>query len=119
VLAGGGGGRGGVVDGTERPIRAAAPPRANGGGPHHDHARAFDRPRDHRAAANVVPERLSISLAHGVSFGLTGSIEGDGRCRTKGDGMLVSASAGSGGVEAGADGCAKDAAEKSILKCEQ
>jgi hypothetical protein len=33
--------------------------------------------------------------------------------------MLVSASAGSGGVEAGADGCAKDAAEKSILKCEQ
>ncbi len=118
VLAGGSGGRGGVVGSTERPIRAAATSRANCG-PHYDDVRAFDRPRDYRAAG-VVPERLSISLAHGVSFGLTGSIEGDGRRRTKGDGMARERLGGVGrGVEAGADGCAKDAAEKSILKREQ
>jgi hypothetical protein len=78
VLAGRGGGRGGVVGSTEWPIRAAAPPRANGP-PHHHHdddddARAFDRPRDDRAANVAIPDCLSICLARGVSFGLAGSI---------------------------------------------
>jgi hypothetical protein len=82
VLAGRGGGRGGVVGSTEWPVRAASP-RANG--PCHD-ARPFDGPRDDRAADVAIPDRLSISLAHGVpcgfavSYRLTGFIGGDGGC---------------------------------------
>jgi hypothetical protein len=81
VLAGRGGGRGGVVGSTEWPIRAASP-RANG--PRHD-ASPFDEPR-YDKNADGVPDRLSICLAHGVpcgfalSYGLTGALEGDGRC---------------------------------------
>src|SRR5215210_3119969 len=77
LLAGRGGGRGRVVGSTEWPIRAAAPPRANG--PHHD-ARPLDRARND-GAADGVADRRSISLAHGVSFGLTESIEEAGGCR--------------------------------------
>jgi hypothetical protein len=86
VLAGRGGGRGGVVGSAEWPVRADSPPRANR--THHD-ARSFDWPRDDREADGV-PDRLSISLAYGIPFGfavsftLTGSIEGDGgNCSTK------------------------------------
>jgi hypothetical protein len=82
VLAGRGGGRGGVVGSTEWPIRAAASPRANG--PRHN-ASPFSGPR-YDKNADGVSDRLSISLAHGVpcgfalSYGLTGALEGDGGC---------------------------------------
>ena len=80
VLAGRGGGRGGVVGSAEWPVRAASPPRTNGA--YHD-ASPFDWPRDYRDAGGV-SDLLSISLGNGVpcgfavSFTLTGSIEGDG-----------------------------------------
>jgi hypothetical protein len=74
VLAGRGGGGSGVVGSTEWSIRTPCPPRAND--PHHD-ARPFFGPHDDRDADGV-PDRLSICLALAVSFGLTGSIEGDG-----------------------------------------
>lgn len=82
VLAGRGGGRGGVVSSAEWPVRAACPPREDGY--HHD-ASPFDGPR-YDKNADGVSYRLSISLAYGVpcgvavSYRLTGSIEGDGGC---------------------------------------
>jgi hypothetical protein len=79
VLSGRGGGRDGVVRSAEWPLRATGPYRANES---HDDARPFDGTHDN-GAANVVPDRLSVSLTYGVpfgfavSFGITGSIEGD------------------------------------------